>query len=123
MSGKPINPGCYTRRVTIQQEAPVTVDVFGVAVPAWGTVVQTWAAFVAKTYQAPSLDGQLILRRQAQYRLRRIPSTPITLGMRVVDITASDATQTWTIVDIQDIGGARRELLLVCQYVPPDTGV
>jgi hypothetical protein len=120
---KPINPGAYNRRITIQQEAPVTVDAYGTAIPAWGTVVQTWAALTPKTYQAPGLDGQLILRRLAWYRMRRMPSTPILLGMRVVDTTESDATQTWVIVDIQDIGGARRELLLVCQYVPPDAGV
>ena len=123
MAGKPINPGTYNRRITIQQEAPVTVDVYGTPVPAWGTVAQTWAAFVAKTYQATALDGQPIIRRQAQYRVRRIPSTAIHVGMRVVDTTEADATHTWAIVDVQDIGGARREILLVCQYVPPDAGV
>ena len=123
MAGKPINPGAYNRRITIQKETPVTIDAFGTPVPAWGTVVQTWAAFKAKTYQATALDGQPILRRQAQYCVRRIPSTPLLLGMRVVDTTEADATQTWVIVDIQDIAGARRELLLVCQYVPPDAGV
>jgi hypothetical protein len=84
--------------------------------------VQTFAAFTAKTYQATALDGQPIIRRQAQYRMRRLPSTPITTAMRLVDTTVADATQTWAILDIQDIGGMRRELLLICQLVLPDQG-
>lgn len=123
MAGKPINAGAYNRRITIQQEAPVTSDAFGTAVPSWSTVVVTWASFKAKTWQSASLDGQAIIRRQAQYQMRRIPSTPIHIGMRIVDNTEADATQTWSIVDVQDVDGARRELLLICQYVPPDTGV
>jgi|SRR5579875_122542 len=119
---KPINPGAYNRRITIQQEAPVTVTALGTAKPAWATVTQTWAAFKAKTYQATALDAQPIIRRQAQYMIRRIPSTPITGGMRVVDTTEADATQTWSILDVQDVAGARRELLLLVQLVIPDQG-
>ncbi|MDE1904959.1 MAG: head-tail adaptor protein [Rhodospirillales bacterium] len=120
---KPPNPGDYNRRVTIQQQAPVTVDAWGTPSPAWAVVATTFAAFTAKTYQATALDGQPIIRRQAQYRMRRIPSTPITAAMRIVDTTESDATQTYSILDIQDIGGARREVLLICQLVLPDQGV
>jgi head-tail adaptor len=119
---KPVNPGTYNRRITIQQEQPVTVDAFGTPQMAWGVVTQTWAAFKPSTYQATAMDGQPIIRRQAQYRMRRMPSTPITLGMRLVDTTEADATQTYSILDIQDIGGARRELLLICQLVLPDQG-
>ena len=122
MPYQPINPGAYNRRITIQQEQPVTVDVWGTAQPAWSTVTQTWATIVPKTYQATTLDGQPIIRRQAQYRIRRIPSIPIVIGMRVVDTTEADATQTWSVLDVQDIGGARRELLLICQLVLPDQG-
>lgn len=123
MAGKAINPGTYNRRVTIQQEAPVTADAFGTAVPSWATVTTTWAALTPKTWQSASVDGQPLIRRQARYQMRRIPSTPIKVGMRIIDTTESDATQTWVIVDVQDVAGARRELLLVCQYVPPDQGV
>lgn len=123
MAGKPINPGAYNRRITIQQESPVTSDAFGSAVPAWSTVAQTWASLAPKTRQWTKVDGQPIIHRQAHYCVRRIPSTPLHIGMRVVDNTEADATQTWSIIDMQDLAGARREILLVCQYVPPDTGV
>lgn len=122
MPYKAPNPGEYNRRITIQRETPVTVDAFATPIPAWSTVAQTFAAMTAKTYQATALDGQPIIRRQTQYRTRRIPSTPILIGMRVVDTTEADATQTYSVVDIQDIGGARRELLLICQLIPPDQG-
>lgn len=120
---KPINPGDYDRRITIQQEAPVTTTALGTAKPAWAPVVQTWAAFTAKTYQSIAMDAQPIIRRQATYRLRRMPSTPISVGMRVVDTSEADATQTWSILDVQDVAGARRELLLLVQLVIPDQGV
>ncbi len=123
MTYQPVNPGVYNRRVTVQQEAPVTADAWGTASPAWSTVVQTWAAFTPKTYQAIALDAQPLIRRQAQYRLRRIPSVPVLVGMRVVDTTEADATQTYSVLDVQDCGGARRELLLICQIVLPDQGV
>jgi head-tail adaptor len=119
----PPNPGAYNRRIRIQQEAPVTVGTYGTARPAWATVIQAWASLVPKTYQARTQENQPMVVRQAQYKMRRIPSVPITGGMRVVDTTEADATQTWTILDVQDVLGMRRELLLVCQLVLPDQGV
>lgn len=118
----PVNKGAYNRKITIQTEVPVTSDAYGTPSTSWNTVVTTWAAFTAKTYQSTTMDAQILVRRQAQYRLRRLPSTPIQIGMRVVDTTTSTSA-TWTIVDVQDVGGAQREIILICQYVLPDSGV
>lgn len=117
------DPGAYNRKITIQQESPVTSDAYGTPQTSWQTVVVTWAAFTAKTYQSTTMDAQILVRRQAQFRMRRLPSTPVQIGMRVVDTTTADVSQTWVIVDVQDVAGAQRELILICQYVLPDQGV
>lgn len=122
-SYKAVNPGDYNRRVTLQQESPAPPDALGTPVFAWSVVAQTWARMKPKTYQFTKIDGQTIVKREAYYTLRRMPSTPITTAMRLVDTTEADATQTYSIRDIQDVAGARREVQLLCELWTPDQGV
>lgn len=120
---KPVNPGMYNRRITIQQEAPATTDVLGTPVPAWSVVTQTFARMKPKTYQFTPLDGQPIIKREAYFFMRNPPNTPITTAMRLIDSTQPDTAQTYAIKDIQDIAGAQREIMLLCELVSPDPGV
>ena len=126
MPYKAINPGDYDRRITITGVAPGSIPTptaLGVPSTTWPTVLTAFAAFTAKTYTARTLDDQTLMLRQGQFRLRMPPTTAIAIGMRVVDSTTPTLPSTWSILDVQDISGQQRELLLICQLVTPDGGV
>jgi hypothetical protein len=88
------NPGAYNRRITLQQQLPVTTGVWDEQVTAWPAVLTTFAAFVAKGMASTAMGAQPMVWRQSEYTMRRVPSTPVLLGMRVIDTTGADAPQT-----------------------------
>jgi hypothetical protein len=118
MAGKPVEPGAYNRRLTIERQAPTTTASGGVK-PNWATVATVFASLATKGYAEYHLGERVRERNTVTYKTRRPPTTPVyAVGDRITD--AASGTQ-YTILSIDDTGGAMRELLITAQDIKPAT--
>lgn len=115
MAGKTINAGAYNRRLVIEREARTTSATGGTQ-PNWGPVAIVFASWAPAGYTEYHLGEHVRERSTGGFRVRRPPTAPV---YQVGDRITLDTGQRYTILSINDVGGAYRELLITVQDIQP----
>lgn len=114
MPGKPLEPGSYNRRLTIDRATVATSSVGG-QVPTWATIATVFASMMTKGSAEYHLGEKVRERNTVTYRTRKPPSTPVyAAGDRITDAVSGTS---YAILSIDDTAGAQRELLITCQDI------
>lgn len=120
-----INPGVYNRRLVIQRATDVNSESGGIT-RTWPQLALVFGRWKSKggNFQELQVGGQARERAAGFYAIRMPPVTPdYQAGDRIVDTTQPASPSTWSIMNVDDTSGDRRELLLyVRDVVDPDRG-
>lgn len=114
MAGKPINAGAYNRPLVIDRESRTTTPSGGTK-PNWTTVATIFGSFAPAGYTEYHLGEQVRERAAVSFKTRKPPTTPVyQVGDRITDVISGAM---YTILSINDVSGAQRELLITCQDI------
>jgi head-tail adaptor len=113
MPGKPLEPGSYNRLLTIERSAP-TATATGGTVPNWTAIATVFGRLKPAGYTEYRLGEKMRERAAVSYAVRKPPTGAY--GILVGDRLTDDG-QAYVVLAINDVEGARRELLITCQDI------
>jgi head-tail adaptor len=115
MPGKPLEPGSYNRLLTIERATHATTATGGTT-PAWSAVATVFGRLKPAGYTEYRLGEKMRERASVSYAVRKPPAGAY--GIMVGDRLTDDGVA-YSVLSINDVEGARRELLITCQDIAP----